>query len=75
MQTDKVPYLDPQGTSLASWCSRKTLRSVNGQKRRLRESEERLRVLVESALNGIVMVDGNGRILMANVRLGSAIRI
>ena len=34
VQTDKVPYTDTQKvTFLESWCSRKTLRSVDGQMR------------------------------------------
>ena len=32
----------------------------------LRESEQRLRIMVESALNGMVMVNADGMILLAN---------
>lgn len=69
VQTDKVPYLDPQGNILGVLVFAQDITERQRTEEVLRESEERLRILVESALNGIVMVDASGAILLANARL------
>ncbi|MDP9133166.1 MAG: PAS domain S-box protein [Nitrospirota bacterium] len=69
VQTDKVPYLDPQGNILGVLVFAQDITERRRVEEALRESEERLRVVVESALNGIVMVDPSGQILLANARL------
>ena len=71
MQTDKVPYLDPQGNILGVLVFAQDITQRRRTEEALRESEERLRIVVESALNGIVMVDASGTILLANARLES----
>ena len=69
VQTDKVTYTDTQGNILGVLVFAQDITERKRTEEALRESEERLRVVVESALNGIVMVDGSGKILLANVRL------
>ena len=71
VQTDKVPYLDPEGHILGVLVFAQDITERRRTDEALYESEERVRILLDSALNGIVMVDGNGRILMANARLGT----
>lgn len=68
VQTDKVPYLDPQGHILGVLVFAQDITDRQRTEDALRESEERLRIVVKSALNGIVMVDANGKILLANAR-------
>ncbi len=69
VQTDKVPYTDTQGNILGVLVFAQDITERKRTEEALRESEERLRVMVESALNGIVMVDASGKILLANARL------
>lgn len=69
VQTDKVPYLDPQGNILGVLVFAQDITDRQRTEAALRESEERLRLVVESALNGMVMVDASGTILLANARL------
>ena len=68
VQTDKVPYLDPQGHILGVLVFAQDITDRLRTEEALRESEERLRIVVESAPNGIVLVDARGEILLANVR-------
>lgn len=69
VQTDKVPYADTQGNILGVLVFAQDITERKRTEEALRESEERLRVVVESALNGIIMVDTEGKILLANGRL------
>jgi PAS domain S-box-containing protein len=66
VQTDKVPYCDPKGNVLGVLVFAQDITEQKQTQDALRESEERLRVMVESALNGMVMVDAGGTILLAN---------
>jgi PAS domain S-box-containing protein len=66
VQTDKVPYCDPKGNVLGVLVFAQDITEQKETQDALRESEERLRVMVESALNGMVMVDAGGIILLAN---------
>ena len=68
VQTDKVPYLDPQGNILGVLVFAQDITERRQIEAALRDSEERLRIVVESALNGIVMVDASGNIVLANAR-------
>jgi PAS domain S-box-containing protein len=69
VQTDKVPYSDTQGNILGVLVFAQDITERKRTEEALRESEERLRLVVESALNGVVIVDGSGKILLANARL------
>ena len=68
VQTDKVPYCDPQGNVLGVLVFAQDITEHKQTEDALRESEERLRVMVESALTGMVMVDAGGIMLLANDR-------
>ncbi len=69
IQTDKVPYLDPGGHILGVLVFAQDITERRRTEEALRETEERLRILMESALHGLVMVDAGGTILMVNARL------
>ncbi len=69
VQTDKVPYLDAEGHILGVLVFAQDVTDRRRTDEALCESEERVRLLLDSSLNGMVMADGNGRILMANARL------
>jgi PAS domain S-box-containing protein len=69
VQTDKVPYPDPQGGILGVLVFAQDITERRRIEAALRDSEERLRIVVQSAPNGIFMVDGSGKILLANSRL------
>lgn len=69
VQTDKVPYSDTEGNVRGVLVFAQDITERKRTEDALRESEERLRLVVESALNGLVMVDAGGRILLANARL------
>ena len=66
VQTDKVPYCDPQGKVLGVLVFAQDITERKQTEEALRESEERLRVMVESAPNGMVMVNAAGIILLVN---------
>ncbi len=66
VQTDKVPYCDPNGNVVGVLVFAQDITEQKRTQDALRESEERLQVMVESALNGMVMVDAGGTILLAN---------
>jgi PAS domain S-box-containing protein len=66
VQTDKVPYCDPQGNVLGVLVFAQDITERKQMEEALRESEERLRIMVESAPNGMVMVDAAGIILLVN---------
>ena len=66
VQTDKVPYLDPQGNVLGVLVFAQDITQQKRTEEALRESAECLRVVMESASNGIVIADAGGKILSAN---------
>lgn len=68
VQTDKVPYPDTQGNILGVLVFAQDITERKRTEEALRESEERLRAVVEAAPNGIILVDAEGKILLANAR-------
>ena len=68
VQTDKVPYLDPQGNILGVLVFSQDITERRQIEAALRDSDERLRIVVQSVPNGFVMLDANGRIVLANAR-------
>jgi PAS domain S-box-containing protein len=69
VQTDKVPYPDTGGNVCGVLVFAQDITDRKQTEDALQETEERLRLVMESALSGLVMVDAEGRILMANARL------
>jgi len=69
VQTDKVPYPDTNGNIRGVLVFAQDITERKLTEEALCESEERVRLVLESALNGLVMVDADGRILLANARL------
>lgn len=69
VQTDKVPYHDTDGTVLGVLVFAQDITERAGTEQALRESEERLRAVVESSPNGIVMIDAAGTIVLVNAAL------
>ena len=70
VQTDKVPYLDPRGNVLGVLVFAQDITEHTRQEAALREQQDLLRIVMESAGNGLVIVNGDGRILSANARVG-----
>lgn len=68
VQTDKVPYPDTQGNILGVLVFAQDITERKRTEEALRESEERLRAVVEASPNGIILVDAEGKILLANAR-------
>ena len=66
VQTDKVPYLDPQGNVLGVLVFAQDITDRKRTEEALRESADCLRLVMESASNGIVIADAGGKILSAN---------
>ncbi|HEX2056103.1 MAG TPA: PAS domain S-box protein [Nitrospiraceae bacterium] len=66
VQTDKVPYCDPQGNVLGVLVFAQDITERKRTEEALRESEERLRVMVDASLHGMVMVDAAGIMLLMN---------
>lgn len=71
VQTDKVPYCDPQGNVLGVLVFAQDITERKHTEEALRENEERLRIMVESAPNGMVMVDAAGIILLVNAEFAN----
>ena len=69
VQTDKVPYLDPQGKVLGVLVFAQDITDQKRHEAALREERDLVRMVMEAAGNGIVIVDGTGTILSANVRV------
>jgi PAS domain S-box-containing protein len=71
VETDKVPYRDTDGTMLGVLVFAQDVTDRKRAEEELRASEERLRTIVESSPNGIVMVDEEGRIVLVNAALAA----
>lgn len=71
VQTDKVPYRDVDGTVLGVLVFAQDITDRKRAEEALRESEERLRIIVESSPNGIVMVNEEGTIVLVNAALAA----
>jgi PAS domain S-box-containing protein len=69
VQTDKVPYLDPQGKVLGVLVFAQDITDRKQTEEALRESADCLRVVMESASNGIIIADAGGKILSANTQV------
>lgn len=71
VQTDKVPYRDKDGTILGVLVFAQDITERKRTEEALRASEECLRAIIESSLNGIVMVNEEGTIIFLNQALAS----
>ena len=71
VQTDKVPYRDTDGTVLGVLVFAQDITERTRTEEALRLSEERLRIVVESSPNGIVMVNEEGTIVVVNQMLAT----
>jgi len=71
VQTDKVPYRDVDGTVRGVLVFAQDITERKRAEEALRESEERLRIIVESSPNGIVMVNEEGTIVLVNAVLAT----
>ena len=69
VQTDKVPYCDVDGTVLGVLVFAQDITEQKRSEEALRGSEERLRAIIESSQNGIVMVNEEGTIVLVNEAL------
>jgi len=69
VQTDKVPYLDPQGKVLGVLVFAQDITDQKRHEAALREKQGLVRMVMEVAGNGIVIVDGEGTILSANAQV------
>ncbi len=69
VQTDKVPYLDTQGQVLGVLVFAQDITDRKRSEAALRESEDLLRIVMEAAGNGVLVVDVRGKILSANSRI------
>ncbi len=69
VQTDKVPYLDPQGNVLGVLVFAQDITERKRTEEALRESADCLRVVMESASNGIIVADPEGKILRTNTQV------
>ena len=70
VQTDKVPYRDAVG-NMGVLVFAQDITERKRTEEALRQSEQRLRIMVESAVNGMVMVNADGMILLANAQLAA----
>jgi PAS domain S-box-containing protein len=69
VQTDKVPYCDVDGTVRGLLVFAQDITERKRSEEALRASEERLRAILESSQNGIVMVNEEGTIVLVNEAL------
>lgn len=69
IQTDKVPFRGDDGAVLGVLVFAQDITDRKRTEEALRASEERLRTIIESSPNGIVMVNEDGIIVLANATL------
>ncbi len=69
VQTDKVPYLDTQGNVLGVLVFAQDITERKRTEEALRETADCLRVVMDSASNGILVTDAAGKILVTNARV------
>ncbi len=72
VQTDKVPYLDTKGNVLGVLVFAQDITERKRNEAALRESEDLLRIVMETASNGMVVVNAEGIILSANTHCAHA---
>lgn len=68
VQTDKVPYLDTQGTVVGVLVFAQDITERKQQEAASQEREDLLRLVMESAMNSLLVADAEGKIEMANRR-------
>jgi PAS domain S-box-containing protein len=66
VQTDKVPYRDPQGNVIGVLVFAQDITERKQAEAALQESEHQYRLLMEEASDGIVVLDRDGYFRMAN---------
>ena len=69
VQTDKVPYFDPKGSVVGVLVFAQDITEHKRLEAVLRENQDLVRFVMETAGNGFVIVDGDGNILSANARV------
>lgn len=66
VQTDKVPYLDTRGTVMGVLVFAQDITERKAQEAASQEREDLLRLVMESAMNSLLVADGEGKMTMAN---------
>lgn len=66
VQTDKVPYLDTRGTVVGVLVFAQDITERKRQEAASQDREDLLRLVMESAMNSLVVADVEGKIEMAN---------
>ena len=69
VQTDKVPYRDPQGNVIGVLVFAQDITERKQAEAALQESERQYRLLMEEASDGIVVLDLDGYFRMANSKI------
>ena len=69
VQTDKVPYRDPQGNVIGVLVFAQDITERKRAEAALQESERQYRLLMEEASDGIVVLDRDGYFRMANSKV------
>lgn len=68
VQTDKVPYLDTRGNVVGVLVFAQDITERKQQEAAYQEREDLLRLVMEAAMNGLLVADVEGTIEMANTR-------
>lgn len=71
VQTDKVPYLDPQGNVIGVLVFAQDITDQKRHEALLRENQDLVRAVMEAADNGIIIMDSEGTILSVNERVAT----
>lgn len=69
VQTDKVPYRDTDGTVLGVLVFAQDITERKRMEEALRVGQERLRIIIESSPNGVLMINEEGTIILLNQAL------